>query len=491
MTTPTRPHRLSKSRFVAGVQCHKLLWWKVHEPKAEELQPDVVLQDRFNQGRQVGELAQARFPGGVLINFPYHEVDAKIAATKAALDDGASAIFEASFLADDVFVAVDVLERNGDGFTLIEVKSSSSQKDEHITDAAIQTHVLRRCGITVQYAEIMHLNREFRFPDEGDLFQRTDVTTPVEQMLGEVSDEIARQLDAVGGPLPEVAIGAHCFEPRACPFMKRCWPDSPRHIGKLYDVGAKKTVQYMADGVHTMDDIPPEKKLPAAARRQLRAMEEDRLIVEPGLAEALEPFNVRLGYLDFETIARAVPVWPGMGPWHQAATQYSYHEAVGDGTYSHSEFLAEGPEDARPILAEAMIEATANAERVLMYSSFERTQIRALKQAVPHLEQELAALDEKLIDLLPVVRNYVYHPGFQGSFSLKYILNPLVPELTYNDLVIVDGLVASVKIARLLFVAGKIQPDQIEQTRQDLLEYCKRDTWGTVKLLERLRELAG
>ena len=86
MTTPTRSHRLSKSRFVAGCQCHKLLWWKVHEPQAEELQPDVVLQDRFDQGRELGELAETRFPGGVLIDFPYREVDAKIAATKAALD---------------------------------------------------------------------------------------------------------------------------------------------------------------------------------------------------------------------------------------------------------------------------------------------------------------------------------------------------------------------------------------------------------------------
>ncbi len=112
--------------------------------------------------------------------------------------------------------------------------SSSSQKPEHLPDAAIQTHVLRQCGITVERAEIMHLNREFRFPDEGDLFQRTDVTTPVEQMLGEVPDEIERQLDTIGGLLPEVAIGAHCFEPRDCPFMNRCRPDSPRHIGKLY-----------------------------------------------------------------------------------------------------------------------------------------------------------------------------------------------------------------------------------------------------------------
>lgn len=56
-------HHLSKSRFVAGTQCHKLLWWKVHEPNAVELQPDKVLQDRFDQGNQVTALARDRFPG--------------------------------------------------------------------------------------------------------------------------------------------------------------------------------------------------------------------------------------------------------------------------------------------------------------------------------------------------------------------------------------------------------------------------------------------
>ncbi|MHC4769512.1 MAG: DUF2779 domain-containing protein, partial [Planctomycetota bacterium] len=64
----SRKRQLSKSRFVAGSQCHKLLWWKVHEPDAEELQPDKVLQDRFDQGRAVGELARTLFPGGRLID---------------------------------------------------------------------------------------------------------------------------------------------------------------------------------------------------------------------------------------------------------------------------------------------------------------------------------------------------------------------------------------------------------------------------------------
>ncbi len=53
-----------------------------------------------------------------------------------------------------------------------------------------------------------------------------------------------------------------------------------------------------------------------------------------------------------------------------------------------------------------------------------------------------------------------------------------------------DGLVAGVEIARLLFVAGKIPPEEHDRVRQDLLNYCERDTWAMVKLLERLRELA-
>jgi hypothetical protein len=108
---------------------------------------------------------------------------------------------------------------------------------------------------------------------------------------------------------------------------------------------------------------------------------------------------------------------------------------------------------------------------------------------VPALRPELIELEGKLIDLLPVLREHVYHPEFHGSFSIKRVLTPLVPELTYSDLVIVDGLVASVEIARLLFIAGRISPEEVPRVRKDLLEYCKRDTWAMVKLLENLREL--
>jgi predicted RecB family nuclease len=274
--------------------------------------------------------------------------------------------------------------------------------------------------------------------------------------------------------------------------MRRCWPNTPDHIRHLAGVGPKKTAAYLTRGITSIAELPAREKLSFTQRRQLKAMAENRLIVEPTLARELEPLIApgRLGFLDFETIARAIPVWPGMAPWQQAAAQFSYHERQPEGTYTHAAFLAEGPEDARPPLARAMVRATATAERVVMYTPFEKTRIRELQRAVPELAAELAALEAKLIDLHPVVKNCVYHPDFKGSFSLKYILTPLVPELTYDDLVIVDGRVASVEIARLLFVADKIPRHERDRVRQELLDYCQRDTWAMVKLVETLRELA-
>lgn len=482
-------HGLSKSRFVAGWQCHKQLWWRVHDPGAQELQPDKVLQDLFDQGQLVGERAREQFPGGVLIDVPRRDYDAQLEATRRALEAGAPAIFEAAFREGGVFAAIDVLLRTAEGFTLIEVKSSSSVKDEHIPDAAVQTWVVERAGLPVRSIEIMHLNKEYRLGGAAPLFVLEDVTERVRAFLPEVPGMVEDQLQVLTGPLPERAIGLHCSDPRECPFRDRCWPDDPEHISRLYNTGAKRTAGWMASGVHRIPDIPAGAKLPDAARRQVRALREGRMVVEPGLAKALEPFVQPLGFLDFETVNRAIPRWEGLPPWGAAAAQFSYHELRGDELF-HREWLAEGPVDPRRALAEAMLEATAGARAVVTYTSYEKTQLKALQGAVPDLAESLGELIGKLVDLHPVIRDQVYHPDFGGSFSLKYVLTPLVPDLTYNDLVIVDGLVASVEIARLLFVEQRIPPHERERLRRDLLEYCKRDTEATVRLYQRLVQLA-
>ena len=479
---------LSKSRFVAGWQCHKLLWLKVHEPKAPELEVGKVLQDRFDQGVQVGTLAQGLFPGGVLIDLPYDD-PWRVEATRKAIDDGVPAVFEATFIEDRVYASIDVLERTADGFTLIEVKSSSKVKDDHIPDAAIQTWVARKAGIEVRRVELMHLNTDFRHPDIGDLFQRTDITAEVEAFQPRIPLMVEEQLAVLAGPEPHVRVATHCWmTDRECPFWDRCFPRDEHHVWRLYKAQTNQKWALVLEGYTRVVDLPSSHKLTPTQKRQRRALECGQLIVEPELREELRAFDGRLGFLDFETISRAVPVWPDVGPWRQVVVQFSYHEQQADGTFTHRAYLAEGPGDPREELALKLLDATANAEKIVMYSHFERTRIKELAVWLPHLADRLKALEEKLVDLLPVIQNNVYHPRFAGSFSIKQVLNPLVPDLTYNDLTIVDGLVASVEIARLLFVAHLVKDR--DQLRQDLLAYCERDTWAMVRLLARLREMA-
>ena len=72
---------LSKSKYLTGLQCPKLLWWTAHEPGAPELVPDSAARFIMDEGVGVGEAAMAHFPGGVLIDIPYDQVQERLEAT--------------------------------------------------------------------------------------------------------------------------------------------------------------------------------------------------------------------------------------------------------------------------------------------------------------------------------------------------------------------------------------------------------------------------
>jgi hypothetical protein len=171
----------------------------------------------------------------------------------------------------------------------------------------VQLYVVEGSGVPVSAVEIMHLNPDYRLsvnPSEASdlhlLFARTDVTEAARAELPRIPAEIEAQVAMLAGPLPSTEIGIHCSEPYECPFQERCWPADEDHISRLYLVGRKTRCQeYMAQGIHRISQIPPKKKLSDTAKRQIRALKEKRMIVEDGLAQALEPFNCRLGFLDF------------------------------------------------------------------------------------------------------------------------------------------------------------------------------------------------
>jgi hypothetical protein len=486
-------HRqLSKSRYCYGLQCTKQLWWRVHEPKAPELTPDAAQQAIFDQGNRVGEVARDRFPGGVLVDGDYWDVEAKVEKTRRAIAGGAPAIFEASFLADGVFVAVDVLERRRGGWNLIEVKSTTKVKDPHYPDVAVQLHVLRSSGMDVKRSDLMHLNSGCTFPDLEDLFTRADVTGEAEALLPGVPAEIHRLRAAIEGALPDVAPGPHCTEPYDCPFMARCWPKLPEHhVSTLYRIG-KRAQAFVAGGYETINDLPNDVRLTGPAARQARSVRSGKLLAEDGLAGALATIEAPAAFLDFETINPAIPVWNGCHPFEAIAVQMSCHVRAARGGLVHHEFLAEGPGDPRPAIAQAVVSACEGARTVVAYNaSFERGRLVHLAENVPSLRAALLDVADRLVDLLPVVRDHVYHPDFGGSFSLKSVAPALVPGLGYADLEIGEGSAASTILETLLLRADSIPAADRATLRRQLMDYCERDTLATLKVYERLLDLAG
>lgn len=485
-----RSHGLSKSRFCSGLQCHRLLWWASHEPAAPELVPDAALQAVFDQGHEVGALARTYVPGGVLVDARHDDFDGRLAQTRAALDAGARVLYEASFAADRVFVAADILERNADGWTLIEVKSTSSVKDQHVPDAALQVWVLRGAGVNVTRVELMHLNKACVHPNLSNLFTRADLTARVEDLLPEVPGRVAGMLEMLSGPLPDVPIGPHCTEPYVCAFRSRCWANVPEHhVTNVYYAG-KKAWGWIDAGYETLLDLPETIALSPPAERQRRAVLENRRIIEPGLAEALGVFEEPLAVLDFETVNPAIPRWPGCSPFAQVPVQFSVQRRRAAG-WSETGWIAPRGVDPRPACADAVLAACEGAGTVLAYNvSFERTCLSHLAAAAPERAAELRELSDRLADLLPVVRDHVYDVAFGGSFSLKAVLPALVAGNGYAALEIAEGAGAARELGRLLVATHPPEPEDDARTRAALLAYCAQDTRAVVDLLDALRSLA-
>jgi hypothetical protein len=170
-------------------------------------------------------------------------------------------------------------------------------------------------------------------------------------------------------------------------------------------------------------------------------------------------------------------------------TQFSIHrrESI-DAEPSHCEYLADPKKNCERELAEALIEKLDRAGSILAYTNFEEKRIEALRDEFPDLADSLQAILSRLKDLEKVIESNIYHPEFGGSFSIKAVLPALVPELSYAELEVRDGETAVARFARM--AKGEVSGDKAQAIRRQLLEYCKMDSYGMLKLHEVLVRLA-
>ena len=193
-----------------------------------------------------------------------------------------------------------------------------------------------------------------------------------------------------------------------------------------------------------------------------------------------------LHFLDFETIAPALPRYAGTKPYLEIPFQWSLHTITRDGSLEHREFLHESRDDPRPQLTKELLEAVGTEGKVVHYSNYEATMIERLKAAVPQSARQLEAVKLRLADLRPEIIGHYYHPAMKCSFGLKAVYPALIPGESYDDQEISDGTMAS--RAFLEMIHPDTSADRRSDIRDALLSYCRLDTEATVKIYRVLTE---
>ena len=484
----------SKSKLLAYRQCPKRLWLEIHR---KELRADSsATQASFKVGYEVGEIAQKLYDPkgkGQLINA---QVEGFAAAFARSTDLLASSqpIFEAGFKAGGALAFADVMlpKRKAGQRTwrMVEVKSSTSVKDYHRDDTAIQAFVANAAGVPLSSIALAYIDSAWVYPGGGDyqgLLVEEDLTKEDFAREAEVKAWIAEaQVIAVKRKEPKQGTGGHCNDPYECGFLGYCQSKETQAeypVEWLPRIQSKALKSHIEDGgVTDLCDVPDELLNERQQRVKAHTLSNKTYFDGPAAAADLVSHKLPAYFLDFETIQFAVPIWKGTRPYQQIPFQFSLHRLGRTGKLEKKSFLDLSGNDPSKAFAEELITVCGDCGPVFVYNAgFETARIRELGDRFPKLKKSLLAINDRVVDLLRIVEQRYYHPSQQGSWSIKKVLPAVAPELRYGDLDgVQDGGMA--QVAFMEAISKGTTASRKTQIEKQLLDYCSLDTYAMVRL---------
>jgi hypothetical protein len=469
---------LTKSKFLAGEQCPRLLWFT----NKKEL-PEINIQDqhKFNQGSLFEEQAHKLFPEAV--NLTGKEFKDNLALTEKAIVNK-KIIFEAGILQDNYYIRADVLD--AEKKYLYEIKATTEVKRHHLPDLAFQRFVLRKQGIMIERCFIIHLNKEFVKNGEIDpkeICTIEDVTDEVEAVR-DVEQHAQKALKVLRlEEAPEVPISKKCRNPYVCPLKDKCWNSLPEH-NVLQLKNWRVYWDLFNQEIIDLKEIPKEVTLNRKDEIiRTGALTGETQINKEVIEQFVDSLNFPLYHFDFETFDTAVPIYDKSKPYQKIAFQYSLHIQQENGDLKHFEYLATGEEDPRIKLLSTLKDQIAGTGDVIVFNkSFEISVFAKLAEDFPEHKDWIVDVIERIVDLASPFGNFDYYdPSQKGSYSLKKIL-PALTGVSYSSLEINNGGVASA-----LYFYTHIVKDMDKDIRKDLLKYCCLDTEGMVWIVDKLK----
>jgi hypothetical protein len=396
-------------------------------------------------------------------------------------------------MVDRLFSRLDILNPAGRSrWDIVEVKSSTSVKDENIHDVSFQKLCAEKQGLTIDKCYLAFINNQYVRNGEIDptrLFTVQDITGEVEAASEGIQDRIQSMFETIAAPqCPEVPLGSRCSSPYDCP-VTLCRDELPQNnIFSLYR-GGQKCFELLQSGIFYLKDIPVDYKLSQSQKIQQWCDIYGAPHIEGGpLRDFLGTLQPPVHYLDFETINPAIPLFDGIRPYQKVPFQFSLHILDGRTEMRHYSYLAAGTDDPRPEFLRRLKETIGPSGSIVTYNqSFEEGVLQELAGAFPEYAEWVAGIRGRLVDLLKPFRSFqYYHPQQNGSASIKHVL-PALTGQGYEGMAIGDGDTASRAFLNVTY--GEATEEERQQVRADLEKYCSLDTEAMVLIIEKLKQV--
>ena len=490
----SRTPYISKSKFLNGLQCPKLLWSSYN---AKHLFPDVdeAQQAIFDQGHEVGAFAKRMFPNGIEIETDPTDFEGAIRLTQKYLPSRRP-IFEATFSANGGFARSDILNPVGkDEWDIIEVKSTTGLKDVHIPDLAFQTWVFNEAGIKIRRCFLCHINNEFVRHGEIDpqqFFNMKDVTAAVAEYSHEIEEQVGEMGKIIrSAKCPDIQIGRQCDSPYTCQLHEHCWSFlPPQNVLDLYDDKKGRRWDLLQKrNILRIAEIP--ENYPLSEKQEIQrstAISGKPHVKRTQIEMFLKALEYPLHFLDFETFGTAIPMFDGTRPYQQIPFQFSLHIIRKAGAKPENrKFLAEGRNDPHSEFMRQLKSAVEPSGSIVVFNaSFEKGRMKECAEVLPEYASWVNAVNRRVVDLLIPFRGFnFYHPDQCGSASLKAVL-PALTGKGYEHLEIQEGDMASREFLRVTFT--DVSESERKRVRRALEMYCGMDTSGMIWILDALTQ---
>ncbi len=463
--------KLTKSLFLSYLESPLHMWLSVHSDTPPK-PPSLYDQHTMKQGYSVEKLAKDFLQRKVATQYP----------------TGTTLTFEATLTDGNYESRIDALVHNtvNNTYDLYEIKSSTTIHTEHKYDVTFQ-YLVGKATLPINKVYLVRVNSDYQRAGEIDineLFIVEDMT----DHIAKKEDEVYQLRSEAWGVmrLEQEPSDEHCFNPGTCTYPDHCFPNLPD--GSIYELGRASKKQYgelLDMGIEHVKDIPDTFTSNYKQRLQIQSARQNQPIIDhESIAQELSQLKYPVYFLDYETYGEALPMYDGYKPYQQAVTQFSIHVARNPESdeFEHYECLATEAGDPARHLATELCKVIGETGSVIVWNKgFECGRNDELAVLCTDLALQLQSINERVYDLMDVFKNglYVDH-RFHGSASIKKVLPVLCPELSYKELEIGEGTKAMLAWHEMVY--GAITAEEKEQIKQNLLTYCKLDTWAMVEI---------